>query len=224
MNKKIITFISLLFLSTILIGCEGKNIESDAVKFKNEYESLNEKVNDSGKKYVEVSIDDDNVITYSNYNEVMDILNNGTGVIYFGFPECPWCRNVVPILLESAEITGINKIYYYNALSIRDTKVLNENGTITTEKEGTEEYYNLISVLSEYLGEYKGLNDTSIKRLYFPTVVFVKDGEILGLHVGTVSSQTDPYIKLNEEQTSELKNIYVDYMHKVLDDLCDESC
>ena len=43
--------------------------------------------------------------------EIFDILD-GTGIIYFGFPECPWCRNAVPVLLDAAEEVGIEKIYY----------------------------------------------------------------------------------------------------------------
>ena len=53
---------------------------------------------------------------------------------------------------------------------------------------------------------------------------FYADGKVIGLHTSTVSSQTNPYILLNDEQVKELKNIYEDYIHKMLDDLCDEKC
>ena len=40
----------------------------------------------------------------------------------------------------------------------------------------------------------------------------------------TVSSQENPRVPLNEEQTKELTNIYVSNIMKVLDDACDKSC
>ena len=143
-------------------------------------------------------------------------------MIYFGFPECPWCRNAVPVLIETAKEIGIDKIYYFNALSIRDKKHLNENGKIVVDEEGTEEYKELVDLLYDYLGEYEGLNDSSIKRLYFPTVVFIKNGNILGMHIGTVNTQTDPSEELTTQQIEELKKIYTKYMLEVLGTMCND--
>jgi hypothetical protein len=78
--------------------------------------------------------------------------------------------------------------------------------------------------LSDVLTPYEGLNDDSIKRLYFPTVVYVKDGKVLSSTIGTVDSQTEPYVKLNDDQYNELKNIYMENMNKVYNILCDEAC
>ena len=218
--KKFAKIFSIFIILTIfLTGCDISSNLTDASKFKQEYEKLN-----SDSKLPKVSIDEDNVIKYIKFEDVRMILEGGTGVIYFGFPECPWCRNMVPVLLEAADITGLDKIYYYNALDIRDKKSLDENGNIVTEKEGTDEYKYIISELYNYLGEYKGLNDSTIKRLYFPTVVFVYEGEVVDIHIGTLESQTDPYITLTDDQVNELKNIYIDGIHKVLKDICDETC
>ena len=66
----------------------------DAVTFKKEYEPLNNRVNPNNNKlYPEVSISNDNPVKYSSYDEIFEVLKSGTGVIYFGFPECPWARN-----------------------------------------------------------------------------------------------------------------------------------
>ena len=216
----IIIVLALIALFVIGIFQTGSN---DAKKFKEEYESLNGEKNRNGKEYVHVDIKDNNKIYYATYQEIMDLLDHGTGVIYFGFPECPWCRNMIPVLLDVAEETSIEKIYYFNALSMRDTRIL-KDGVIVTEKEGTEEYYKLLDALSSVLGPYAGLNDDSILRLYFPTVVFVKDGTIVGSHEGTLDSQEDPYIVLTTEQKEELKKIYTDSIHDVLNDICDNKC
>lgn len=207
---------------------DNKNIiettTEDERKFEKEYESLNEKYNEeTKKKTMTIDIMEDNNIKYATVNEIIELLENGTGVIYFGFPECPWCRNAVPVLIKAALEYDIDPIYYYNAYSIRDTKHL-ENGTIVTDKEGTEEYNKILELLGNKASIYEGLENEEIKRLYFPTVVFVKNGEIVDIVVGTVDSQDDPFISLTKEQTDELEKKYTDGINKVYDILCDENC
>lgn len=229
MDKKKIIVICLCMC--VLLTClyiknikDKKIEENDSMKFKEEYESLNEKENEStGKEYLKVSIKENNPIKYATYSEIKNIITSGTGVIYFGFPECPWCRNAVPVLLEAAEDNGIDKVYYFNALDIRDKKHLDENGNIVVDDEGTKEYKELVELLYDYLDVYSGLNDDTIKRLYFPTVIFVKNGKIIGSHSGTVASQTDPSIALNESEHNELKKIYTDYMKTISSNLCTDS-
>lgn len=214
--KKIFIILSLLVL---LAGCGNKDIETDSLKFKNEYESLNGITVKDDKKYMNLNIDNNNPIIYADYDKVFEVLDK-TGVIYLGFPECPWCRNVIPVLLEAAKEVGIDKIYYLNNRDDRDTKKLIDE-KITTEKEGTENYYKLLERLGDQASTYAGLEDDTIKRVYFPTVIFVKDGKIVNTHVSTVDSQTDPYIAMNELQKAELKKIYVENMEKSFDVSCD---
>ena len=128
----------------------------------------------------------------------------------------------MPVLLDAAEEVGLDKIYYLNNLDSRDAKKLNDKGEIVVEKEGTKDYYKLVDKLSSVLGEYEGLNDSSIKRLYFPTVIVVKDGKIVGSHIGTVDSQEDPYKKLDDKQYKELKEDLEDLMYKTIS--CDGAC
>ena len=64
----------------------------------------------------------------------------------------------------------------------------------------------------------------NIKRLYFPTVVFIKDGKILNIHIGTLEEQTDPYTPLTEKQKDTLKNIYKTNILKTIDTKCDDKC
>lgn len=225
MNKKYtISIIAILLVALVFsLLMSYMNKSNDAVKFKNEYQNLNGKITDNGKKNLDVKIDKKNKIKYSTYEEIIEVLD-GTGVIYFGFPECPWCRNIAPVLVDAANETSIDKIHYFNALSIRDTKSLDKNGNIVIDKKGTDQYYQLIDKLKDFLGEYDGLNNHDIKRLYFPTLVFVKDGKILSVKEGSLDSQADPYVHLNKEQKDELKKIYIDEIHEVLGDLCDKMC
>ena len=226
MNKTVIKIIGFLFLLIIIGGIVytsfDDKITKDEKEFKKEYESLNGKNNNHGKTYMTIEIPKDNNVTYADYKKTMDFLKEGTGILYLGFPECPWCRNLMPILIKTATENEINDVYYFNALSIRDIKEL-KDGKIVTTKKGTKEYYKLVDKLSDYLTPYEGLNDDSIKRIYFPTLIFVQGGKIVGSHIGTVDSQKDPYKPLTKEQKKELEEIITNNINKIYG-ACDDSC
>ena len=219
----------MFFISSYLIynfvDSDTKNIvTNEEIRFKEEYEKLNGVYNEKNNSYyMNVNILENSNVKYQNASEIIDILKNGTGVIYFGFPECPWCRNLVSVLVNTLNEYTV-PFYYYNAYEIRDNKHLDENGNVIIDKDGTKEYYEIVDILNDYLGEYEGLNDSSIKRLYFPTLVFVKDGKILYVHIGTLDSQTNPYIELSEQEKNELSNIISTYATKVYGVVCDEQC
>ena len=226
-NKKILVslLMTIVLLATFLIKCINNNssFETDAIKFKNEYEILNGKKKNNGDDiYEELSISSNNPMIYASYSEVEELITNCTGVIYFGFPECPWCRAAVSVFLDAANESGLDKIYYFNAVKIRDKKHLDEYGKIIIDEEGTAEYSNLVQLLYDNLGEYEGLNDSTIKRLYFPTVVFIKDGKVIGTHIGTLESHNDVKKSLSDGQRLELREIYLGYILEVLGVICND--
>lgn len=212
----IVILIGIICVLTYFIVKDNK-VNADEKKFKKEYESFNGKTNlTSLKKYKILDIPEKNGIIYSSSDEVIELLSEGTGIIYFGFPECPWCRSMIVPFLEVT--TAENEVvHYFNALSIRDIKSLDDDGNIKTSQEGTEKYYKILDLLGDKASVYDGLNDESIKRLYFPTVVFVKNGEIVDIHVSTIDSQKDPYKKLSNKQIKELKKIYSSAIKKLHD-------
>ena len=213
--------ILILFALLLLTGCVG---QTDAQKFKKEYESLNGKANDAGVLHKDITIPEDNPMVYATFDEVVDMLENGTGIVYFGYPDCPWCRAALPILLEAAEEELMTKILYYNNKDERDTRELLETGGNQITVEGSSDYYYLLNVLGEHASVYEGMNDETIKRLYYPTVVFVYEGEILGTQVSLASEEgVDPRKELTSEQWNDLKKIYKDFM-KDVKGACDSSC
>lgn len=223
--KKISLVLGLFCCMFVLNGC-GKvekttPLTEEETKFKTEYEAINGKtINDS--TYTTITVPEDNDIVYSNEEEIIKLLKSGTGVIYFGYPECPWCRNAVPVLVDAVKELKIGKIYYFNGKDIRDKKSVDENGNVVTEKEGTSEYYQILEALGNFADDYDGIPNA--KRLYFPTVVVVKDGKIIGTHASTVDSQKDPSILLKEDQKEELKEIYQNYLSKISSTVCNEAC
>ena len=122
MKKLLSGFLAL----TLLAGCttaKEPEASGDGAKFKN----------DNDKEYLSMSIDADNPIVYVTIDELMEVLDD-SGIVYFGFPECPWCRNAVPVLLEAAKALNVEKIYYFNAQPYRDTLSLNEDGSLNIRK------------------------------------------------------------------------------------------
>lgn len=188
--KKFLSILSCLVLLVIITGCGNNKNSDDALKFKKEYEELN-------SSSVKMDISENNPIKYATFDEIIDVLTKGTGVVYFGFPGCPWCRNVIPVLFEVAKENDVDTIYYFNPREIRTS--------------GNDAYQQLTTILNDYLEE----NDEGVKTLYVPDVYFVKDGKIMGNHLSTVDSQSDPYTPLDEEQRAELKNIYQELFDKI---------
>lgn len=194
-------------------------ITNDSLKFKEEYESLNGKDTSYNQTYQTLDIKSYNPMLYSNYNEIFEILEKGTGIIYFGFPECPWCRNLVPVLVSSALESKVDKIYYLNIKADRNTLTLTKKGKIKTEKQGNENYLKLVDILKDYLPAYDGLNDETIKRIYLPTVVFVKNGKVIGVQESLESYQkrveNNPFDPMTEEEQKELSDIFKEYYSKL---------
>lgn len=213
----IVTLPILCALIAILAYFKLINTDVDAIKFKNEYENLN------NEEYLEVNIDKDNPIVYADYDKLLEVINNGTGIIYLGFPECPWCRNALPVLLDVAKKNNVDIIYYMNILNERDSYIV-EDGKLVyakdedgNEKKGTEGYFKLLEALKDELSDYiisydNKKYEVGEKRIYAPSVIFVKDGKVLGIHVSTVDSQTNPSIPLTDSQYNELYSIYEDYV------------
>lgn len=221
----VIVFLLSSYLIYTFVESDTKNIiTNEEVKFKEEYEKLNGVYNEkTGNYYSNVEILENSNVEYKKVEEVIEILKSGTGIIYFGFPECPWCRNIIPLLVDVVSEYNTT-FYYFNGRDIRDTKHLNENNEIVVDKEGTKEYYEILSLLGEYASEYNGLNDSNEKRLYFPTIVFVKEGKIIGFHEGTIDSQTNPYKELTNEQKEQITTILETAITKMQNNVCDESC
>lgn len=211
MKKKIFFLITLALTLCFVTGC-GK---TDASKFKEEYESLNGTTNKSGKVIRTITIDKDNPIVYSTAEEIVKkIENKETFVVYFGFASCPWCRSVLPTLLDVSKDLKLDKIYYVDILNIRDSLILDDNGKLITETEGSEAYYKLLTLLDSVLSDYSMSDkdgnkiETNEKRIYAPNVVGIANGKPLELTTGISSLQTDAYMELTPEMISETTSMF----------------
>lgn len=123
--KKIIKLTSLLLIVFLMSGCinnkkEVKKEATDALKFKEEYESLN-------NEYLEIEIKENNPIKYSSIDEVKDIISNKSGLIFLGNAKDDKSRIIIPILIEASKQTGIKPLYYLNIEDNNEIKdIINE--------------------------------------------------------------------------------------------------
>ncbi len=166
------------------INIKGFSVTESSKKFKQEYESINDKVSEkSSKKNRSVNIPENNPMEYITAEKLVKKIDNKESfVVYFGFSECPWCRSVIEELITTAQEENIRKIYYVDVKEIRDTYTLNENNEPQKEKDGSKGYNSLIKKLSNVLNEYTLTTDDNKtvnvgeKRIYAPNVVAVVNG------------------------------------------------
>ena len=191
MKKKFI-IVGIVALVITLICVYGYS--RDNIRFKMSYEVNNNMEYSNGKK-IKVSIPLDNRVKYIGSEKLLKILKEGTGVIYFGYSTCPWCRNAIPILIDSIKENDIKTLYYVDTHEI--------------------DLENISDELYEKLDPYLKEDEDGNKRLAVPDVYVVKNGEIKGHHLGTVESYKNPYLGMNDDQKEELKKIYDDLIKEL---------
>lgn len=218
MKKRSIFVVIAVIALLIISGCsyEKKEIESDAIRFKKEYESVNgDKIEGSDYTVRSLDIPEDNPFVYASANDIISMMdNNETFVVYFGFSSCPWCRSVLPTLIEVADELKIDKIYYVDVKDIRDVLEVDEDGNVVTSKEGSEGYLGLLARLDEVLEDYTLSYDgeeveTGEKRIYAPNIVSIVNGKAKELETGISDKQNkegNPFMELTDDMKKDTYN------------------
>lgn len=179
---------------TITLGTYGLKYSceiSEQEKFSKEYQT----------------VDLDNIFVYKTSSEIINILKHGSGIIYLGFPECPWCKAYVPMLNDIAKDNKIEKIYYLNILNDR--------------KNNTKEYLEIVDILKNYL-KY---DDEGNKRIYVPAVIAINNGKIVGYDDETsldTLGYDDPKDYWTDERKQNLKEKLVSMISKIEINDCTE--
>lgn len=145
-------------------------------------------------------VEEDNLYVFSDANEVLNIINGKSGIILFGFPQNKWTNYYANILNTVAKDYKIDKIYYYDFLRDRDES----NGT----------YETIVNKLKVYVT----VDDEGTKDLHAPTVLIIKNGEIIGYFDDTsiLKGTITPDIYYTENQKAityeGFKTAIVEYM------------
>ena len=196
MKKKIVILVGILLV--IMLGVLGylyinKNKDTDGKKFAEEYGSVTE----------------DNVFVYKSIDEIINILEHGTGVVYLGFPECPWCQAYVPYVEEVAKKVGIDKVYYFNILEDR--------------KNNSEKYQKIVKILNEYIPN----DEEGNKRVFVPALIVVKEGKILLFNDETsldTKGYEIPEDYWKNEGSENLKLLFEKSFNEVKSNVCKSGC
>lgn len=214
-NKLFMIIVTVLAAIVLVLNIQkviSNNSQTDGIKFKEEYEKLNGKKNDQGKKYREITIDSKNKMVYKTTEEVLNLIDKKKSfVLYFGFDTCPWCRSVVPTLASISKELN-QEVYYIDVKDIRDTFELDDDNKPKLVKKGSKDYSKLLEKLEPVLEDYtltdSDNNEIKVgeKRIYAPSIVSVIDGKTKELTTGISDKQTDGYMKLTKEMEKETYN------------------
>ena len=214
-NKLFMIIVTVLAAIVLVLNIQKvitNNSQTDGIKFKEEYEKLNGKKNDQGKKYREITIDSKNKIVYKTTEEVLELIDKKKSfVLYFGFDTCPWCRSVVPTLASVSKELN-QEVYYIDVKDIRDTFELDDDNKPKLVKKGSKDYSKLLEKLESVLEDYtltdSDNNEIKVgeKRIYVPSIVSVIDGKAKELTTGISDKQTDGYMKLTKEMEKDTYN------------------
>lgn len=158
--KKVIRYLIYLVLFSILIG-------AFIYLGKKDYGTDYNKISDAEKFSMEYNISNDNMFKYIYTNDVIDILNNKTGLIFMGFSSNEWSQYYVKYLYQVLKEKNVNTVYYYDLLKDRARY--------------TKNYIAIEKILNPFLTK---LDDNSV-RINTPILVFVKDGKIVYINSET---------------------------------------
>lgn len=156
MNKKVTGL--LLCGMMLLTGCSSNatstlttSTSEDEVILSDLYEDLPE----------------DNNFELMKKDDLKTFIEHGTGILYFSFPECPWCQAYAP-MLNDVLVENEASAYYYN---------------IHTDKDEDRDFYDeIVQLLIEH--DYSEKEDLILYGndgkglIYMPLTLFIEDGEI----------------------------------------------
>lgn len=192
MKKKLSIFLIIIIavVGTILIykHFDKQQVDNKSVtKFSDEY----------------TLVDKNNVFVKSSIDEIANMLENGTGIVFMAFPECPWCQYYAKYLNEVARENNIKEIYYLN---IKHDRQINSSN-----------YSKIVKLLGNYLYS----DDSGKSKVFAPNLTFVKNGKIIANDNETAITEgnTSAEIYWNQEKINEFKDKMTSYI-KEYDTTC----
>lgn len=188
MKKKFLTCLSLLLM---ISGCSSQQVSSSS------------SISETSSEEVVLSDIYDNLSSENQFDlmqkdDLKTFIEHGTGILYFSFPECPWCQAYIPMLNDVLKAQD-ERAYYYN---------------IHIDKEDDRDFYDEIAQLlidqNESSNENVVLYGNDGKPLiYMPLVLFINNGKIQawnGESNTNDSNEISPEDYWTQERKDNLKN------------------
>ncbi len=187
--KKIL---SCLFVCLLLVGCSSDNRYHGVINTID----LNYEIADmSGYDGFTETSHSFRKITMHEALRLFD--EGGSAIVYFGYTNCPWCIEAVPIMNEAALASEL-PIYYVDA----------------TDKNGQEE--GDLDKIKEHTAQYLSKDSDGELKFYVPVVFVIRNGESVDAHTSTLGKHNAYERKLTEDEKQELYNIYIKMFERLL--------
>lgn len=171
-GQKIFYIISAIFLIGAFIYLGTKD-----------FQAPNRKKTDNQAFSEEYGITEDNLFKYKTTKETLEIMQNGSGIIFFGFPENEWSKEYALMINETAKKLNIKEIYYYNFKAARSSS--------------NHSYNKMVEKLEDFLPTL----DNGVQNIYAPSMAIIKNGFVVFYDAET--SITPGTIKPSEYWSSE---------------------
>jgi len=123
------------------------------------------------------------------------------GIIYFGFPGCPWCQSAVPIMHEVSQQTNTDIFYVSRRHEIRET----------------EDWQEWDAEMAWWLDEkidmdwiYDASGEPDRPNIFVPQIIHLQNGAVIDAHRGTLEghdAMTQP--ELTSDEHARLLDIYI---------------
>lgn len=178
MKKLIYSLLSVF----VLIGCSTPQA---SIQSSTKEESLTEQYTD---------LEDDSAFVVMEKDNVKTFIEHGTGILYFSFPECPWCQAYIPMLSDVLNENDMQANYY----NVRVDR--------TNDHDFYEEIANLLITHNqsgkEDIVQYD--NDGN-PLIYMPLTLFIDGGKIIDFN-GETNAEDSDVIKPEQYWTQEKRD------------------
>ena len=187
MNTVVASFLCVLFLLLPNFGPTSRGYTTGKRADMSAYETLPDK---------------DHVFVTASVDDVQQAMDRGeTFALFLGYSHCPWCREAVPILNEVAKEYKTDVLY----VNVRPNPEQTKNTQMP-------DYDKLCSFLGSY---FEKDEETGQPTLYVPFVFFIRDGQVVKYHQGTVEGHDAWKEKMTGQQQDALRNIYRDGFNQI---------
>lgn len=196
--KKII----LLMVMLCLVGC-GSNDKKESKKTtgacNDETSSACEIKESADMSAYENFTDKNNQFVKSSMSDVLSLLEKKeSAIVYFGYPDCPWCVEALPVLNEVAKKENKQVLY----VQIKDAE-----GNYSYSDEEKQK-------MMTYSDAFLEQDEEGNKKFYVPFVATIKDGSVVAGHVGTVDGYDIQERKMKDDEKQQLVDIYTEMFKK----------
>lgn len=199
--KFVVPALLLIFALMLALFLFKNGKDNEYTRLVSEYQALDgvERDDDPGHYFQSVDFPAYGKVKYLTAEEAAELKN---GIVFFGYPTCPWCRNTLPLIFEVCNEKNLT--LYYSQLDLYRDEFDIVNGILTETVAAGPGYADLTERLSPWLDDYILMDSdgnafpVGEKRIYAPSVAFFKNGEVvafweLNLTLKEDQSKYDPW-------------------------------